>query len=79
MTPLITHKPARDPADTVEDIYQLADALSQTDKALDFWSHLSADREAALEAILGTYDFLMVGKAVRAFADAWQAELDRAA
>lgn len=67
----------RDPARVVADIYDLADCLERADKELaNFWNSLSPDREADMESILGTYDFLMVGKKVRAYADAWQGQLD---
>jgi len=71
------------PANIVEAIYVLADLMLDASRVLEgtyahrgLWRDLTPEREAQLEAILGTFDFLMTSKAVREYADAWQAQLD---
>ena len=75
------------PAKNVENVYLLADLLTDTQRLLEgtyghpgLYRDLPADRADALEEILATepFDFLHAAKAVREFADAWQAELDAA-
>lgn len=76
------HTPVH-PAKLVGGLYVLADLLIAADRVLDgtyghrgIWRDLPKDREAELEKMLGGFDFLMTSKAVREYADAWQAELD---
>lgn len=73
------------PAKLVDRLYILADLLIDADRVLDgtyghrgIWRDLPPERADALEKMLGGFDFLMTSKAVRAYADAWQAEIDTA-
>lgn len=67
----------------VEGLYGLADLMIDASRTLEgtygnrgLWRDLPPDRADALEKMLGGFDFLMTSKAVRAYADAWQAQLD---
>jgi len=81
---LAPHIPRKQhPTKLVEGLYALADLLADAERVLDgprgrggIWRDLSPERADDVEKILGAYDFLMTSKAVRAYADAWQAELD---
>lgn len=73
------------PASNVENVYRLADLLTDTQRLLEgtyghpgLYRDLTSERADALEAIMARepFDFLHAAKAVREFADAWQAELD---
>jgi hypothetical protein len=73
------------PAKLVEAIYTLADTMLDASRVLEgtyghpgLWRDLPDERAAELEKLIDGFDFLMRSKAVRGYADAWQAELDKA-
>lgn len=73
---------AKHPANIVENIYLLADKLLDASRLLEgtfghagLWRDLPANRVDEFEKLLSG-DYLMTSKAIRAYADAWQAELD---
>jgi hypothetical protein len=72
------------PAKLVETIYILSDLMLDASRVLEgtyghrgLWRDLPDARADELEKLIGGFDFLMTAKAVRAFADAWQGELDK--
>ncbi|HEY9219509.1 MAG TPA: hypothetical protein VIO94_15790 [Phenylobacterium sp.] len=76
-------KAGKHPAKIVDALYILTEQLDNAARVLEgtyahagLWRDLAPDRAAQLEAMLGGFDFLMTAKAVRAYADAWQAEID---
>lgn len=91
MTSSAETKATKHPAKVCESIYLLADLLTDIERLLagtyghpGLWRDLTPDRADALEAILrddsgGSFDFLTTSKAVRDYADAWQAQIDGAA
>jgi len=73
---------AKHPATIVENIYVLADKLLDASRVLEgtfghngLWRDLPPGRVDEFEKLLSG-DYLMTSKSVRAYADAWQAELD---
>ena len=81
---LAPHMPPKvHPAKAVEALYILADLLIDTDRTINgtygltgVWRSLTPERQAQFDAVIGDYDFLMTSRKIRAYADAWQAELD---
>lgn len=71
------------PANICANVQLLADLLVDTSRLLEgtyghpgLWRDLPTERADELEKLLGGFDFLMTSKVVRAYADAWQAQLD---
>jgi hypothetical protein len=71
------------PANIVEAIYVLADLMLDASRVLEgtyahrgLWRDLPEERCDEPENLLKSFDFLMTSKAVREYADAWQAQLD---
>lgn len=76
-------KPGKHPANIVEALYVFTEQLENAARVLEgtyghagLWRDLPPERADELEKMLGGFDFLMTAKSVRAYADAWQAEID---